>query len=755
MLRPNVSPPIPFLLALLPALAVAQGGADQDVLEEVVVTAEKRESTVQDTPISITAFTGEALAAAGITSTESLANFTPGLTVQREVIGKVVIRGIGTENFTIGSDPGVAIHKEGAYIARSSVAIFDLFDVDRVEVLRGPQGTLYGRNATGGVINIVSREPEAEFGGYAKVDFGNYARRRFEGALNAPLGNAVRARLSVLYAERDGYTENLFPGAGARGLDELDDQDLWGVRGQLEFDLSEAAALLLQAEALRDDSNPVAFKYFQQPLPWQNAMDLTLPDLRQVSQGFETAIPGSGRTVPDISQADQTSFSARLTWDLGGARFSSLTAYREIDFSWINDGDGVDQFFVNYFQTDESEQVTQEFQLTSAGESRLQWLIGAFYLQEDAEMFNGIPFIIPIPTPFILWDAESETEAYAVFAQGTYDFTDRLRGTLGVRYNNEDKKGDFVYNLFGGILPPPGPPGTRFSDILDDSWDAVTPKLGVDFDFTDDVMGYLSVTRGFKSGGFNFIALQGPYDPEYVWDYEIGLKTRSAGGRLIANFGAFYYDYKDLQVGKVVNLSASVVNAAQATIKGVEAELRAVPGEGFEVSAGLAWLDTEYDEFVTEDPGYTGDPAAPGALGCGTPVSLAPPAQPNRSVSLAGCELPRAPELQGALGVSWSRQLAGGGELRLRGDYIHRGDQFFTQFNRNVVGQDAYDLLNARVSFTAPDERWSVTLYGDNLTDEEYFSTVLESGVASPGTVVPQAVLGPPRTYGLVVNYNF
>jgi iron complex outermembrane receptor protein len=751
-------------VAAQPALA-----AEGSVLEEITVTAEKRVSTVQETPISIAAFTGEDLAAAGVDGSYGLANLTPGLTIQKEVIGKVVIRGVGTENYTVGSDPGVAIHKDGAYVARSSVAIFDFFDVNRVEVLRGPQGTLYGRNATGGVINIISNEPTEEFEGYVKADFGDYSKMRFEGAISGALGAPqVTGRLSFLYAERDGFTRNLFPGsdgipadpafgfpgtgpltsAADRDVDELDNQELWALRGQLNIAMGETADLLLQAEVTRDDSLPPAFKYFNSA-PWFNpAVDQDLPDLRQVSQGFEDEIPGSSRTVPSFGRADQDALQAKLTWDLGGMTLTSLTAYRTIDFSWINDGDGFDTYFVTYFQTDESEQWTQEFQLASTTDAKLQWIVGAFYLDEEAKTFTGIPFVLPFfgPAPYILWDGKSETEAYGLYAQGTYAFNDKLKLTVGARYNKDEKQGDLVYNLFGFVGGPDfwlgAPPGTEWSDVLDDDWDAVTPKFALDYQFTDDVMGYVSATRGFKSGGFNLLAGQAPYDPEKLWSYEAGVKTRWAEGRVIANLSAFYYDYEDMQVGKVVNTSAVVTNAAAATIIGAEAEVRALLGGGFELNAGLSILDTEYDEFLTEDPYWVGTP------GCGTLVQA-----PNE-VDLAGCQLPRAPEFQGALGLSWTGTLADGGQLSIRGDYSYRDDQYFTQFNRDVVSQDAYGLFNARITYTAPDDRFYVSVYGENIGDEDYFVTVLESGVAAV-SVVPQAVLGAPRMVGISAGYNF
>jgi iron complex outermembrane receptor protein len=739
---------VPFVAS--PQLAAQDTPEDSGALEEVVITAEKREGTVQDTPISIAAFSGDELAQSGIVSTEALTTVAPGLNVQREVIGKVVIRGIGTENFSVGSDPGVAIHQDGVYLARSSTSVFEFFDTSRVEVLRGPQGTLYGRNATGGVLNIISNKPTSELEGYAKLDLGNYAKRRVEGALNVPFGESAAARFSILYAERDGYTENLFPGASARGIKELDNQDLWAARAQLRFDLSDAATLTFQGDISRDDSNPAAFKYFDRSNAfWFNPMgDQVLGDLRQVSQGYEQDVPGSTRRAPSIGRANTSGGNIKFEWDLGSTKFTSQTAYRKTDFSWLNDGDGFDQYFVTYFQDDDSKQFTQELQLASSGDSRFDWIIGGFYLDEKSKTFSGLAFQIGLPPPAIngiLIDGESNTKSYSLFAQGTFDFTDRLRGTLGVRYTDDDKDGDLIYNLFGGVLPPPGPMGTTWPEVLNDSWGEVTPKIGLDFDFSDDVMGYISATRGFKSGGFNLIAVQAPYDPEFLWSYEVGLKTKSASGRTIANFGAFYYDYTDLQVGKIVNLSDVLTNAAEATVKGLEAEIRTKPTDALEINLGLAWLDSEYDEFCTEDPVASVDAPLGAAGGC-----------PASEYQLAGKALRRAPKFSGNLGIAFEEAISADRIFRARADYAYKSKQYFTQFNREEVSQDGYGLINLRFGYGAADEKWLVTAFVDNVTDEAYFSTVLESGVANAMFgVVPQAVLGAPRTYGVSLRYAF
>jgi iron complex outermembrane receptor protein len=775
--KTRLLPPVAAVVASTAALAGAAGVAgaqDSDTLAEVVITAEKRETNLQDTPISIAAFSGAELDSAGITTTDGLSNLTPGLVVQKEVIGKVVIRGVGTENFSVGSDPGIAIHQDGVYIARSSVSIFDFFDTERVEVLRGPQGTLYGRNATGGVINIISRKPEQEFGGYAKVDVGNYAKKRIEAVLNAPVSDTAAFRVSALWAERDGFTENKFATAKARGYDELDNQDVWAARAQLAFNPSESFEGLLQFDVMRDSSNPTGFKYFTHAggdtnIYWQSPADKKLPSLRQVSQGYEQNIVNSTRTVPSIGRAETDAINLKLTWDFGDVQLMSQTAYRKTIYSWLNDGDGLDVFFVTYFQDDDSKQTTQEFQLSNTDDGPLQWILGAFYLKEDSKTFSGLAFnglVAAVGTPKgspegILIDGASNTKSYSAFGQATYSLSDRLRLTGGVRYTKDEKNGDMLYNLGGLIFVPQFlgyPAGVKWSNVLDDSWSAVTPKFGVDYDFSDDIMGYVSATRGFKSGGFNLIGRQAPYDPEYLWSYEAGLKTKLADGRVIANFSAFQYNYKDMQVGKIVNASDVLTNAGKATIRGFEAELRAALGNGFELNGGVAFLDATFDSFLTEDPAVT--PLAAGgnastplgryAGGCERrAVALGP-----QGVSLAGCDLRRAPPVSGNVGLSWTTQLSGG-ELSIRGDYAYKDKQYFTQFNRDAVAQDGYGLLGLRANYRTADDRWSVTAYVDNATDKDYYSTVLESGIAPAGGLVPQAVMGAPRTFGVSVKVGF
>ena len=703
-------------------------------LEEIVVTAERRAVSLQDTAIAITAFTGEQLAVSGIETSEQLTGFTPGLNVQRDVIGKVVIRGIGAENFTVAGDPGVAISIDGAYLSRSNVAIFDLYDMARVEVLRGPQGTLYGRNATGGAINFISRKPSDEFDGYVSADLGNYGKIRVEGAVNSPIGDQLNARVAGLFHERDGYSDNVFPGIGSRGLDELDDKDLWSLRGQLEWQPDAGFSALLSVDTWQDDSIASPYKYTQDPLIYFGGSPFPNPlseDLFTVSQGYELETPGyPDWTAPSAGEAKRTGANLTLAWDITPTlTLKSITAYQEMKFEWLNDGDGIEAYLVNYWQDDSSDLFTQEFQLLSDPGGRLSWIAGVYLLNEDSDSRIGIPLPLGANLPLaVLIEGTSETEAYAIFGEAGYALSERLKINAGVRYSYEEKSANYADDRTSLGAPAVG--------VVDgeDDWSAVTPKFGVDYFVNDDVMLYGTVTWGFKSGGFNMLAVQPSYDEEDVLSYEVGLKSRFNQGRVQLNAAAFYYEYEDLQVGKVVALNAVIENAAQATVYGAELELDTLLSERLRLSAAVSLLDTEYDSFITEDKDLPGGP----------------------QVSLKGNELPRAPGFTSSLSAQYTLPLSGGSELMAWLNWQHTDSQFFTPFNRPNFEQSSYDVLNARLSYRLNDN-WEVSVYGQNLTDEEYFTNALESGVPTAGVdrVVPQFFVGAPRTYGVRFKYYF
>lgn len=723
----------------LPSTVIAQNQNDDIVLlEEIEVTAERRSSSLQDVPLSITALGGDEIASARIQNTQDLVNLTPGLIVQRSVIGKISIRGIGNENFTISGDPGVALHSDGIYVARASAGLFDLFDIDRVEVVRGPQGTLYGRNATGGVINFVPATPDEEFGGYARAEYGNFDHVRLEGALNVPLvEDKLLFRAAGLGAWRDGFTENIFPGAEERGLDELDNKDFFAFRGQLEYRGSERFNARFAVEYLNDDSNLQPYKYLNQPsaLPDENYL---LGQLRTVSQGYELDIPGSGRTVgndDDIFKTNQLGLALHLDYEADSFVVKSISGYRETDFNWLNDGDGADIFQVNYIQQDQSKQYSQELQFASNSDGRFDWIVGGFAFRETGDSFIALPFPFGADLPFfILIDGEAETTAYAGFAEAGYQLNDKLKFTAGLRYSWEEREARYRYEVNFGA-PVVVSPDER------DSFDAFTPRFVIDYAATDDVNFYASATRGFKSGGFNLLAIQPGFDPEKVWSYEAGVKSLLADGRVRLNANAFYMDYKNLQVGQVVNLSAILTNAAEATIWGFEGELEVQATEAFNMGATIAYLNAEYDDFCT------GDPTQPDA-------AIAPGCDAANPLQLAGNTLPRSPEWAITIDGTYTFDLGSNGRVDLRGDARYQSEVFFTQFNRPEIRESGYIVANAQLTWTDAQDKYSVGLWAANIFDETYFSEVLESGAFNP-ELVAQAYVAPPRTYGIRAGVKF
>ncbi len=676
------------------------------VLQEIIVTAQKRQESLQRAPLSIAAFTSEQLEKSIIQDLYDVGIQTPGMIVNKEIVGKIYIRGIGAENLTIGGDPGVAVHTDGAYIARTSAAIFDLYDVERVEVLRGPQGTLYGRNATGGTVNILSNAPTTEFEGKVTAEVGDFDYLRLGAVFSGPLvEDKVLARVAIVKSDRDGFTPNLFTG------EDLFDEDLLMGRLRLRFLPSDDLTIDLIADFAQDDSSPAPFKQLEFSDLFEGGLGANdPPGLRAVSQ-----------ESPVTEMQDQFGITGIINWDLDGMSFSSVSSYRDTEFEAVFDGDAVDITFQNFEDRDDTQQFSQEFRLASDNSDSWNWIVGAYYFNDDGDTSIFIP--IPGFGFDILHIATMSTDAYAVFGQATYKVSDRLSLTAGLRFNSEEKEAVQLSEFIG--LGPPFPP----ADLSTDS-DELTPKFGIEYSVSDDVLWYATVTRGFKSGGFTFNGIQPSFDPEFVWAYETGFKSKLAEGSVILNGSAFFYDYTDLQVSKLENNAGVITNAADATIFGAEVELLAQPTDRWRLNAGLSFLSAEFDEFLTEDPSNP-------QLG---------------TIDLNGNNLPRSPDFSANIGSEYAVPFGNTNELTFRVDYQYQDKSFFTTFNRDLSAQDAFSMLNARVSFSDNDGSWSMAAFVRNALDEDYFLNILESGVE---TGKPEGFLAAPRTYGIQLSYSF
>lgn len=723
-------------VAVLPLLSLfasclAQGA---EGLEEVVVTATKQEATAaQQTPLSLTVLSGDDLGTSHIDNVRSLGLRAPALVFANNgQWAQLYMRGIGSNNVFPGSDPNTTIYLDGVYLARPLTAFADFLDIDRIEVLRGPQGTLYGRNSAGGVINIITRQASQQPRLALAAEYGEYEKLKLTGSLSGPLvGESLLGSLAVLKSDRDGYVDNVAsPGSPGK----LNDEDSIGTRGVLRWLAGKSVEVSLSADYFRADDHASAGKPFLADVQG-NPIVMPPPFTPR-----RIADPWTVSTTPDHALKQQTT-----TWGVAGRvqvdlprdmQFVSLSAYRELDFE--NTGVDADWTDVNALTGnlyESQHQFSQELQLTGTS-GALKWLTGLYYLSEDDALFvpssAHLAGLILFGTEDLLSvnDAKVETEAWAAYANGTYALTDKLSVTAGARYSEEEKSIDTqAFLLVAGANPGFG----GFARRDRESWSAWTPKLGIDYQWTQDRMLYASLTRGFKSGGFNALADQGAFEPEYIWAYEIGIKSDWLGNRLRANASAFYYDYTDLQVQTFqdpseVGGAPTIIlkNAASATVHGVELELEALPVDALRLSAGVAFLDATFDEFLS----------ARGSA-------------PDVPIDVSGNRLSNAPKWAYSLSARYELAVADSGTLAFFAGYKWQDEIFFTQFNDRGNRQGAYGLLNAQIDFQTADGRWQFCLFGANLTDEVYYTGTTDF---SPLGVV--GYINAPRTVGAKVSFR-
>ncbi|VAV87152.1 TonB-dependent receptor [hydrothermal vent metagenome] len=685
------------VLALSSGSALAQADDDNEsVFDQIIVTSQKRAANLQDTPLSVSAMTGDTMAKMGITTIEDLQFFVPGITVTNDSMAIVNIRGIGTSAFGVATDPSVTVYVDGVYQPRPTTGYQDMFDIERVEILRGPQGVLFGRNSTGGTLNIISKDASDEFEGALGVTLGNLNKRTFSGTISGPLTDKVRARATLLRNNRDGIYTDVNTGA------KYQDQDTFAGRGTLAFDLSDSFEIVLRGDFNRERETgfPAVRASYAADIV---AAGATIPtDDREVA--FDT---------PPVSNTDIWGVSSTATWTGEDVGFKSITAYRESSVDQTIDADGTDLFLFDIGFRENSASFSQELQIYNTNSGRIDWMAGLFFLNEDG--VGGIDILFQ--NPKINITESNVTTAYALFGQTTLHVTDRLRATAGLRYSYEKKK----------YVSATGVNGTEVaSGAPTDNWNAWTPRFAVDFDFSDDVMGYISATRGFKSGGFQ-LGDAGSFDPEFLWSYEAGIKSSLFNDRVRANVGGFRYDYTNLQVVEFIGGIATTSNAGKAIVKGVEAEFMGRLAEGFDVNATIAYLDATYDVFFEGGEDFSG----------------------NR--------LANSPEWSYSLGAQYTTELQGNGSITIRGDYAWRDNVDFKRNNLPQFRSDTYSLLNANLTYRSADELWEASIYGTNIGDTKYatYITVGRNAAGAADINVPVTVRGAPRQFGFKLRRNF
>ena len=772
--RTSTLPVLTFVLSsfLLPSLP-QQSFAQQYELEEIVVTAQKREEGLQDTPIAISAFTAAAIEDKGIDNIAQIADFTPNLVfdttapVSGVSSGAVIfIRGIGITDFALTTDPGVGMYIDGVYASRSVGGVMDVLDIERIEVLRGPQGTLFGRNTIGGALNITSRKPGDELSGSVELTLGEFSRVDFRGSIDIPLSDNFRTNVSVSSKKRDGFVDRVLVG------DTLGDENRQSIRFVALYEPSDNWALDFSYDYTKIDEDSAGSVLVgitgNSPTAPQTATDIYnlgfggalvdpnigLFDNRFINAG-EAGDDRSFGTGLNGTDLDVYGASFTASWAGENIGFKSITAYRETDGSFNRDADN-SPIAITETQNPEynHEQFTQEFQLTgSAFDDRLKYVAGLYFFEEEGIDNVFVPLYGPPGAALLNNLAVVDNSSEAIFLQIDYDFTDALSGTFGVRRTEDEKQFDYIQyvsapdggtfaqlppgflpgalDLNGNFLPNVLPlVGVNGTGSVGDEYKQTTIKLGLDYKFENSLL-YLSYSEGFKSGGFVLRYVQPQpapleFEPEEADTIEVGYKWQGWDDRLRVNAAFFQTNYDNVQVTFFDGGGGPVTqNAGEVDMLGFELELTAVISERFQIEAGFGWIDAEYDSIID-----TGVPLA-------------------RAINLDS-KLANTPEKAVSLGASYNANL-GSNNLVVRADWSYSDDVFNDSQNSPFLFQEAYSTLNASVRLTNASDTWDLILFADNLTDERY----IVSGDSNFGLGFHEANYNRPREYGATARYRF
>jgi iron complex outermembrane receptor protein len=846
------------ILATVGAIAASlisgwASAAEESVLAEVTVTAERRSENVQNVPIAITAVTAETLQSKGINDVAKLSNIAPNVQLDAgtpfsgsDTVLAAFIRGIGQNDFAFNQDPGVGVYVDGVYLARSVGSNTSMLDVARVEILKGPQGTLFGRNTIGGAISIVTRDPGPDFLFKGSVTSGAFNRLDVQASADLPLSDKIRSSLSISTSKRDGYQRTIpftnltnldgtdpallnplatipdcgavgatcayvtddssrFPAAGHRTSPTGGGVDQWSARGKLVFLPNDDVKFTIAADYMHVDQsaspntalaiNPVALAGLYNaclvgapigvlctlprgglsPTPTPMA---TLPPLSAVNvdgnpnnnylpydNRFQTGnIDTTYATGNSFSQLKNWGVAATLDWALGGgANLKSITAYRDLHWDTGMDLDGSPLPILEPSFDMPQHEFSEELQFNGKAVSeRLSYSVGAYYFKEAGHLHDFVIF----PAGLLMIDGPNdlETEAYALYVHLNFKITDQLGITLGGRYTKENKHFEghqtddngLSYKA-SGCNPPSadssiigGPPGVNCQTLLGFpnptepyryypagvnalDFNKTTPTVGLEYHFSDAVMMYASYSEGYKTGSWT-TRLSSPhptydaslhFDPEEAKAEELGLKSELLDRKLRLNLAAFHTDYKNIQLNSQIGISPTLLNAGDARIYGFEAEATAVFGGGFSLNAAGGYTKAEYTRV---NPGV-GD---------------------NGVLVDTSFKLPKTPEYKIYVGPEYTFSTTGGSAVTFLVDYTHTAELFNDLGNTALLKRDPTDLINASITYAAPEDKWEFSVGGTNLSDERY----VVSGQNQGGVAVIDAVYSRPREWFATVRVN-
>ncbi len=744
-------------------VGVAQEAASDrqtNVLDEIIVTARRREESLWSVPGSVSAFGERQLRDLQANDMRQVQYAVPNFHFQKSDSSNaaVYLRGIGQNDSLPFVEPGVGVYIDDVYVARTQAAFVELFDIERVEVLRGPQGTLYGRNSPGGAVKLITRAPSDEFEAYAEVGAGNLAARIYNGRMSGPLSSDGRwkGKIAVSGIKRDGFSENAVLG-GTDG-----DTNTLSFRSGLDFEPSDNLSLALRFEGKfeRPDRSLTPIRktgltLFEDPVGAPFSPRMYLPT--EEAFGSPYVVEGNANILADLTTHGA---SFKIRWQFSDDWYlESITAYRKLSWDFILDADSTPYPVLDIPVYEDADQFSTELRVAFERDSGLSFTGGVFLFNDDDVVLAGFDdasasfefagFFFPLISVQVpsggYGESDQRTRSMAVFADITFPLTDTTSLEIGARYTNDEKevtrRGEFFFDptLSLSLDQPPflegiGFPGEHLQDEQD--WNAVTPRAVLSYQPSDSVTVYGSVSRGFKSGGFPGRAFAStefkPFDPETVWTYEAGIKGKGPDNRFSYSAAYFYNDYNDLQLngfgqdpvtGQFVSL---FTNAASAKIHGIEGVVSYRPNDRLSIDASVGYLNAEYEQFETLVGGVLTD--------------------------VSERRLPNAPELTGFLGVTYSDQLSADITGTVHVDIAYKGDHANESSDSPNLAVAAATYLNAFVAISASDERWEVRLGGTNLTDKaraaQSFNTAEFSGVET-------AFMGAPRLYDIRLLLRF
>lgn len=741
--------------------------AQQSGLADIIVTAERRESKVQETPIAITALSGDALQRNQAVNIESFANSIPNVTFGKNTgSAKIFIRGVGLDAITPGADPRVAIYTDGIYQPRSQAAFTGLYDLERIEVLAGPQGTLYGRNATAGAINFISRDPGKEANGYASLTVGNYGQMRAEAAAGGPLSDSVGVRLAIQKSDREGYGKMI-----DTNLD-VDDEDSIGLRGKIRFEPSSNFNATIIADYYKSHDHSTGLHVVDlAPGHVPTPTTFTFDPMDYVYASNPRDLAG---TRPD-SRLKSYGISLNANLDLSDfATLSSISGYRRFEQNAVYDADQTTFNGTPAPIRENSKSWSQELRL-SGEVGFFNFLVGGYYFREDA--FAGIEptlrgrlldvilggngsgaaYQTAIGAPLSPlayyrgpgYGGDQTTKAWALFTQETINLTDNLGVDLGLRYSHERRLID-EYNEFDPVtqttqlqqgLYSPIPAFTTFLS-QDVTYTSLDPKVTVHYKPNQTTYLYATFSQGFKSGGFNAGFLSPPFRPEKLRSYEAGLKTDLFDRRFRANIAGFYYDYSNLQVNITEGIQLITRNAAKAALYGFEGQFTFLPVDDLRLNLNASYLHSEYKNYITPNPRLAGQ-GDPG-------VTLPATGQP--AFDLSGNQLAYAPKYKLDAEIAYTIR-SGAWEITPRGNVTYTSRTYFNQFEEAFVSQPAFTKFDVYLDIENKDWDMTLTAFVRN-AGNKYYTT---SGTVSSDFLGYQVVGAPgaPRTYGVTVIKRF